>query len=100
MVLSGCRAEAGVAASPMRAASTPPATVRSESSDGAQVKNFGTIETHGTHAIGIEGIGSHRFPAGENISIVNGGHVITEGNLAIGVALGLPVVPPGTAADS
>ena len=32
-------------------------------------------------------------------SIVNGGRVITEGNLAIGVALGLPVVPPGTAID-
>jgi hypothetical protein len=66
----------------------------------AQIDNFGTIEMHGAHAIAMEAIGSHRLPAGEDISIVNGGHINTVGTLAIGIALGLPVVPPGTATNS
>jgi hypothetical protein len=68
--------------------------------DGEQIDNLGSIETHGTHAIGIEGLGSHPFPAGQNINVVNGGYINTEGDLAIGVALGLPIVPPGTATDA
>ena len=66
----------------------------------AQISNFGAIEMHGTHAIAIEAIGSHRLPAGEHINIVNGGHISTTGDLSIGIALGLTVVPPGTATDS
>jgi hypothetical protein len=58
--------------------------------EGAQVDNFGTIETHGTRTVGIEGTGGRFFPLGLNIHIVNSGHVTTDGDLAIGVTLGLP----------
>jgi hypothetical protein len=66
----------------------------------AEIDNFGSIGIHGARTVGIEAIGSHGLPAGENITIVNRGQITTEGDRAIGVALGLPIVPPGTTTDS
>jgi hypothetical protein len=59
--------------------------------DAAQIENIGTIETHGTRAIGIDGTGGRFFPNAHDIHIINSGHVTTEGDLAVGVALGLTV---------
>jgi hypothetical protein len=65
----------------------------------ARIDNSGSLEMHGFRSIGIEAIGSRAVPSGENISIVNAGHITTVGDLGIGVALGLP--PPNrTATDS
>jgi len=57
---------------------------------GAQLSNFGLIETHGTYALGITALG--RAPLGElglDFEIVNAGRIATDGDLAIGAALGL-----------
>jgi hypothetical protein len=57
--------------------------------DGHQVSNFGLIETHGIFATGIESWGGPFQTLGLNLQIVNGGHIVTEGTLAIGAELGL-----------
>jgi hypothetical protein len=57
---------------------------------GTQISNFGLIETQGTYALGITALG--RVSLGElglDFEIVNAGRIATEGDLAIGVALGL-----------
>jgi len=57
---------------------------------GSQISNFGLIEMHGTFAVGISALG--RIPLGElglDFAIVNEGRINTDGDLAIGVALGL-----------
>jgi hypothetical protein len=59
--------------------------------DEMQIDNFGNVETHGTRAIGIDGTGGRFFPNAHDTHILNSGHVTTEGDLAVGVALGLTV---------
>src|SRR5262245_61507201 len=59
--------------------------------DEMQIDNFGNVDTHGTRAIGIDGTGGRFFPNAHDIHILNSGHVTTEGDLAVGVALGLTV---------
>jgi hypothetical protein len=57
---------------------------------GSQISNFGLIEMHGTFAVGVSALG--RIPLGElglDFEIVNAGRITTDGDLAIGVALGL-----------
>jgi hypothetical protein len=57
---------------------------------GSQISNFGLIEMHGAFAVGISALG--RIPLGElglDFEIFNAGRVTTDGDLAIGVALGL-----------
>jgi hypothetical protein len=64
--------------------------------DGHQVSNFGLIETHGFFATGIEALGGGPSEQlGLNLEIVNGGRIVTDGDLAIGVALGLASFGPG-----
>jgi hypothetical protein len=58
--------------------------------DGHEVSNFGLIETHGTFAVGMTARGGTPLGLdGLDLEIVNAGRVATEGDLAIGVALGL-----------
>ena len=57
--------------------------------DGHQLSNFGLIETHGTFAFGIGARGWWPTEPGLDFEIVNAGRIATDGDLAIGVALGL-----------
>ena len=57
---------------------------------GSQLSNFGLIEMHGAFALAISALG--RIPLGElgsDFEIVNAGRITTDGDLAIGVALGV-----------
>ena len=56
--------------------------------DSNQVGNFGLIETKGTFAIGIMARGAGSVLGLDN-EIVNGGRIVTDGDLAMGVALGI-----------
>jgi hypothetical protein len=58
--------------------------------DGHQISNFGLIEALGTFSGGIEarGIVSLGF-AGLDIEILNAGRIVTDGDLGIGISLGL-----------
>ena len=57
---------------------------------GSQISNFGLVEMHGTSAVGISGVGRIFFgELGLDFEIVNAARVTTDGDLAIGVALGL-----------
>jgi hypothetical protein len=66
--------------------------------DGHQISNFGLIETHGTFALGIATRGDNEA-LGLNFEILNGGHITTEGDLAIGIGLGVGRQGLGPAAD-
>jgi hypothetical protein len=57
--------------------------------DGHHISNTGTIETHGTFAVGIAGTGGLFFKTGQDIDIVNNGCVSTHGDAAIGIGLGV-----------
>jgi hypothetical protein len=50
---------------------------------GNQLDNSGVIKTNGSFDVGMETTG------GEDLKIVNTGHVTTEGDLAFGLATGL-----------
>ena len=56
-----------------------------------EISNFGLIETHGTSTFGIEarGRGGPLNEPGSDFQINNAGRIATEGDLGIGVALGL-----------
>jgi hypothetical protein len=58
--------------------------------DGHQLSNFGVIETQGdlTVGMGARGGGPSGLP-GADLEIVNAGRISTDGNQAIGVALGV-----------
>jgi hypothetical protein len=58
--------------------------------DGHQLSNFGVIETQGdiTVGMGARGGGPSELE-GANLEIVNAGHISTNGDQAIGVALGV-----------
>ena len=67
---------------------------------GSQLSNFGLIEMHGAFALGISALG--RIPLGElglDFEIVNAGRITTDGDLAIGVALGVGRFGFANAAD-
>ena len=67
---------------------------------GSQLSNFGLIEMHGAFALGISALG--RIPLGElglDFEIVNAGRITTDGDLAIGVALGVGRFGLANAAD-
>jgi hypothetical protein len=58
--------------------------------DGHEVSNFGLIDTHGTFTIGMAARGGGPLELdGTDLEMVNAGRIITEGELAIGAALGV-----------
>ena len=62
--------------------------------NGHEVSNFGLIEMHGTFTIGMVARGSVSPPdpvplPGLELEMVNAGRITTEGDLAIGAALGV-----------
>jgi hypothetical protein len=58
--------------------------------NGHEVSNFGLIDIHGAFTIGMAARGGGRGGlAGTDLVVVNAGHIQTEGDLAIGAALGL-----------
>lgn len=66
----------------------------------SQISNFGLIEMHGAFAVGISALG--RIPLGElglDFEIVNAGRITTDGDLGIGVALGVGRFGFANAAD-
>src|SRR5262249_25293421 len=67
--------------------------------DGHQLSNFGLIDTHGTFAAGMVTRGDTVGSVGLNFYMLNAGHIITDGNFAIGVSLGLSRGGLGPATD-
>ncbi len=61
--------------------------------DGNVLENSGLIQTHGSFTIGMEA----RFA--DTVDLVNDGRIVTQGDLAIGVALGLRSAGFGPAAN-
>ncbi|MBA4097326.1 MAG: hypothetical protein C0484_11240 [Rhodospirillum sp.] len=58
--------------------------------DGHQIKSFGNIDVHGFFSGGIEARGIVSFDlAGLDLEILNAGRITTDGDLAIGIALGI-----------
>jgi hypothetical protein len=67
--------------------------------DGHQLSNFGLIETHGTFAAGMVTRGDTEGSLGLNFDMLNTGHIVTDGDFAIGVSLGLSRGGLGPATD-
>jgi hypothetical protein len=56
--------------------------------DGHHVSNLGLVETHGTFSMGMAALPGGPF-SGVDLEVLNSGLVSTEGDLAIGIAIGL-----------
>jgi hypothetical protein len=65
-----------------------------------QITNFGLVDAHGTFCIGLNALGSGPF-AGIDLEILNSGRVAMNGDLAMGVAVGLRSIGfrPATGAE-